>query len=117
MIEEAVANGLRAEADKVDTMLGKNGRGYASPDPDACLHDTLTTCWKALEYLPVPRWDPETKQRSWRANRGAWRIFPPRPVVHDAAWAREGGRYAARRLPTDAIKLSDAIGLGWGPAK
>jgi uncharacterized protein (DUF2235 family) len=109
IIKEAVANGLQVDSDKVDTVLGKKGGRYASPDPDACLHDSLTDAWKPLEHLPVPRWDPETQQRSWRANHGAWRTFPPRPVVHDAAWAREGGNYAARRLPADAIKLSEAV--------
>jgi hypothetical protein len=73
------------------------------------MHDSLTTAWKPLEYLPVPRWDAEKKKRSWRINHGGRRIFPQAPVVHDAAWAREGGLYAVRRLPADAIKLSEAV--------
>jgi uncharacterized protein (DUF2235 family) len=107
MISEATAHGLRVDSDKVETVLGRRGGGYQAADPDAILHDSLTEAWKPVEYVPLPRWDPVGQRRVWRANRGAARVLPPCSVVHDAAWERDGGRYASK-LPADAIRLSHA---------
>ena len=107
MISEATTYGLRVDSDKVETVLGRRGGGYQAADPDAILHDSLTPAWRPVEYLRVPRWDNVEKRRAWRTNGGAARVLPPRSVVHDVAWARDGGRYASR-LPANAIRLSQA---------
>jgi uncharacterized protein (DUF2235 family) len=103
MIDEARLAGLMLDERKVSLVLGECGQGYAAPDPDACLHESLTPYWKPVEFVPKPHW--EHGQTTWRANRSRRRTWPPKPCVHDVAWLRDGGRYA-ERLPTDALRLS-----------
>jgi uncharacterized protein (DUF2235 family) len=108
MIEEARTAGLELDEPTVSLILGQQGQGYAAPNPDATLHQSLTFWWRAAEYVPKPHWDEATRTTTWRANRFRRRTWPPQPWVHDSAWAREGGAYAARTLPPDAIRLSIA---------
>lgn len=102
MIEEAKAAGLLVEEDKVELVLGRQGRGFVPPDPDGKLHESLTRAWYLAEYVPKPYWNGRT---TWRANHFQRRAVPERPIVHDAAWLRSGGSYTTR-LPADAVRLS-----------
>ncbi len=104
MIGEAREALLLVEDEKVETILGRRGRGYVRPDPNACL-ELMTGMWRSAEYLPKPHWNDTTKTMEWRANHYRRRRFPERPCVHDAAWERAGG-YAAAHLPADAVQLS-----------
>jgi uncharacterized protein (DUF2235 family) len=103
MLDEARVAGILLDEKKVSLVLGECGKGYAAPDPDGCLHKSLNSYWKPIEFVPKPHW--EHGQTTWRANRCRRRTWPPKPVVHDIAWLRQGGRYA-ERLPSDAIRLS-----------
>jgi uncharacterized protein (DUF2235 family) len=107
MIEEAGKGGLILDAGTVDVILGRRGQGYAAPDPDGPLHESLTCWWKPVEYVRKPHWDEALQKNEWRANHSRHRTWPPKPVVHDAAWDRDNGEYA-RFLPSDAIRLSEA---------
>jgi len=107
MIDEAGQAGLILNAETVELILGRRGHGYAPPNPDAYLHNSLTRWWQPVEYVPKPHWDRDLGKSEWRANRGRHRTWPTRPVVHDAAWQRHNGTYA-HRLPNDAIRLSEA---------
>jgi uncharacterized protein (DUF2235 family) len=106
MLDEAIAADLRVDPSKMSLVLGQRGGGFACADADACLHDSLTALWRPLEFVPKPQWDPEVKRLAWRANLSRRRMMPKDAVVHDAAWAREGGRYAERYLSPNAIPLS-----------
>jgi uncharacterized protein (DUF2235 family) len=106
MIDEAGVAGLILNKDTVDLILGQRGQGYVPPNPDACLHNSLTRWWWLVEFVPKPRWDPVKGQTEWRRNRARHRTWPPQPVVHDAAWQRHNGIYS-QNLPSDAIRLSD----------
>jgi hypothetical protein len=105
MIEEAISAGLVVDPSKVSLILGEQGAGYAPPDPDGTLHDSMTRGWNLVEHVPKPHWDGH--QTNWRANRSKARTWSKAPWVHDAAWARGGGAYA-KQLPPDAIPLSAA---------
>jgi uncharacterized protein (DUF2235 family) len=107
MMDEAAKAGLLLNNETVRLILGQRGQGFALPDPDACLHNSLTAWWQPVELVPKPHWDQDLGQSVWRANRSRHRTWPLQPVVHDAAWERHNGSYA-RDLPSDAIRLSDA---------
>jgi uncharacterized protein (DUF2235 family) len=102
MIEEARSAGLIFDDEKVALVLGARGAGYAPPDANAKLHESLTRAWQPVEYLWKPHWNGETTE--WQANRFRRRTWPPKPLVHDAAWERAGGY--TDRLPKDAVRLS-----------
>jgi uncharacterized protein (DUF2235 family) len=102
MFDEARIAGLVLDEGKVSLVLGECGDGYAPPNPDGCLHESLTPFWKPIGFVPKPHW--EKGRTVWRANRSQRRTWPPNPLVHSAAWLREGGRYA-QRLPSDAIPV------------
>ena len=102
MITESAAAGLMLDLDKVDLVLGRRGGGWVPPDPNGCLHDSLTPGWRWAEYVPKPHW--EDGRTKWYPSRSRSRTWPPKPWVHDAAWSR-GDDYA-ERLPADAIRLS-----------
>ena len=70
------------------------------------MHESLKGWWRLAEYIPKPYWDGQHLTR--RCNRGRRRTWPPNPWVHDCAWMRDGGTYAAR-LPSDAVPLSRAV--------
>lgn len=109
MLDEARRAGLLLDDAAADLVLGagtQGADGYAKPDPDGMLHESLTPWWQPVEWVPRPHWDAATRQRSWRANRGKRREPPPGAVVHDAAWLRSGG-YAAG-LPDGVVRLSQA---------
>jgi len=57
MVDEARLAGLMLDEEKVSLMLGERGNGYAAPDPDGCLHDSLTSYWKPFEFMPKPHWE------------------------------------------------------------
>jgi uncharacterized protein (DUF2235 family) len=107
MLDEAAQAGLLLNKDSVDLILGRRGQGYAQPDPNACLHNSLTYWWLPVEFIPKPHWDQTSGQVELRANHSRRRTWPGKPVVHDAAWQRCGGDYA-QCLPQDAIRLSEA---------
>ena len=67
MVDEARLAGLMLNEEKVSLVLGERGEGYAAPDPDGCLHDSLTPYWKPVEFMPKPHW--EHGKTTWRANR------------------------------------------------
>jgi uncharacterized protein (DUF2235 family) len=105
MLDEARLAGLLLDEDKVARVLGERDQSHVRPNPDARLHDSLTRWWKPIELVPKPLWDDHDRQVRWRANRSRLRAWPPSPSVHEAAWLRDGGRYA-ERLPPDAVRIS-----------
>ena len=105
MIDESKEAGLLLDEEVVALILGQRGRGYVPPNPDAPMHDSLTSCWKPVEFVPKPHWDREQNRTTWRANHSQPRTWPEKPVVHDTAWERDDGKYA-KKLPQDAVRLS-----------
>jgi uncharacterized protein (DUF2235 family) len=105
MAEEAAAAGLIIDATKLSRALGGEGEGFVSPDPNGMIHKSLTWQWRIAEYMPKPHWDGTIAE--WRANLGRARTWPSCPIIHDAAWLRDGNY--ADCLPHDAIRLSTLV--------
>lgn len=105
MIDEARLAGLKLDEGIVGLVLGSAGGGYAVPDPDGKLHQSLKWWWRPAEFIPKLHWNGQRTE--WKANLFRRRTWPPAPWVHDCSWARGHGNYAAI-LPPDAIRLSDA---------
>ena len=103
MIDEGRQAGLKLDEEAMALVLGARGQGWAVPDPDAKMHDSLTRGWRVVEYIPKPHWDGH--KSAWRANRFRRRRIPGESWVHDAAWIREKGAYQ-ETLPTSAVRLS-----------
>jgi uncharacterized protein (DUF2235 family) len=106
MIDEARPTGLLLDENTVSLILGERGGGFAVPDPDAPMHDSLAGAWRLVEYVPKPHW--RDGQRRWYANRSRARDMPPGAWVHDAAWQRDGGYYAQERSLDAFARLSEA---------
>jgi uncharacterized protein (DUF2235 family) len=104
MIGEAGKAGMLFDGKRVELVLGHAGHGYAPPDANARLHESLTWPWWPAEFVLKEHWDKVTGETHWRANLFGRRHFPTAPVVDDSAWAR-GADYL-KRLPPDAIKRS-----------
>jgi len=105
MIGEARAAGLKLEESLVAKVLGQSGGGYVAPDPDGMMHKSLKGWWRLAEFIPKPYWDGQRRTR--RCNRFRRRTWPAMPWIHDYAWSRDHGAYAAC-LPPDAVPLSRA---------
>lgn len=75
MLAEAYANGLLLDKARTDSVLGRAGGGYAVPDPNAVMHDSLTVPWWPAELVPKKRFDRDTGRTSRRMN-----LFRPRTI-------------------------------------
>jgi uncharacterized protein (DUF2235 family) len=103
MIEEAKIAGLSVDAVRQAEVLGQApGSAFAPPNPDALSHESLKGLWKLAEWVRKPHYDFKTGKNEMRRNRGRRRTIPPRSLVHESAYRRQGGEYA-KRLPPDAI--------------
>jgi uncharacterized protein (DUF2235 family) len=60
MLAEGHSRGLLLDKTRTDLVLGKSGHGYASPDPAAKLHESLTAKWWAAEFVPKKHYDFQT---------------------------------------------------------
>ncbi len=105
MVEEAHHAGLKVHDEIVELILGKMGQGYACPDANGEMHESLRGWWFVAEFVPKPHW--EGWGWVWRPNLFRRRTWPAAPVVHEAAWERGNGAYSAC-LPSDATKFIDA---------
>lgn len=75
MVREAHAQDLQVDATKLATE-----RADAAPaDPCVPMHDSMTGGWKAVEWLPVIKWDWVRATKVWRWARNA-----PRNIARDA---------------------------------
>lgn len=104
MLKEAVAAGLLVDAEKTDRVMGKLGGPYASPDPNAKMHQSLTSAWWPAELIPKRHFNWQKQKWEKRMNLGRRRTIPPGSLVHQSAYDRAGGY--AKRLPPDVIRVS-----------
>lgn len=104
MICESKRAGMLFDEDRVQRVLGRDGQGYATPDPRAAIHESLTWRWWPAEFLFKKHWDKATGKTNWRPNLFRRRHFPDAPVIDDSAWARS--EQYSDRLPRGAIRRS-----------
>ena len=102
MIAEAKLAKLFVDDAKVDMVLGHTG-GYAPPDCNGKLHNSLTGFWHIAEFIPKKHYDYATKTTAWRPNLYRRRTIPARSLVHESAFLRKGDYSSC--LPPDAIMV------------
>ena len=78
MIDEAQPSGLLFKKTMVNRLvLGKNPRNsqrvYSKPDPQADLHDSMTSSWRILEWIPK-----STKLKDWPERQSILGCYIPR---------------------------------------
>jgi uncharacterized protein (DUF2235 family) len=101
MIEEAKAAGLRINTGmRNHLVLGQkrkgSGRQYVPPDPIGPLHNSMTTGWSMLEWLPK-----NLKWREWYRPHAEPRSIPEGARVHHSVVARKNAdsTYRPPNLP------------------
>ncbi|WP_408591283.1 DUF2235 domain-containing protein [Novosphingobium sp.] len=108
MAEEAAAQGLLLDPEKLAEVLGKRGGDFAPPAPGPA-HESLKGAWKLAELIPKARYNRTLGKLEQRANHSRRRTMPDGSVVHDVAWSMPGTY--TQRLPKGAVKLSE---MHWG---
>jgi uncharacterized protein (DUF2235 family) len=88
MIEEAKGNGLQINtAMQNHLVLGRPRAGsrqtYVAPDPTAPIHDSLTTGWKLIEWLPK-----KADSGDWYLPKGKTRAIPNNSLIHSSVFDR-----------------------------
>ena len=101
MIVEAKLAKLFVDDAKVDTVLGRTGGGFAPPDCNGKLHNSLTGFWNISEFIPRKHYDYTTKTPALRPNLYRRRTIPARSLVHEWAFLRKDDYKSC--LPPDAI--------------
>ena len=104
MLREATEAGLQVNPASVDLVLGNQGQGFAPPDANGMMHESLTGFWKAAEFVRKPYYDSVTGKEQRRMNLFRRRMIPQNSMVHESAFIR-AGNYAPR-LPPNAIRVS-----------
>jgi len=102
---EAVALGLLVDPLKTQQALGRVPPSPpVAPDPSAATHNSLTTLWWILEFLPHSYYDAVLKRPRWRIPLGARRCIPEGSTLHstvnDKCCVDRG--YKPSNLPKDA---------------
>lgn len=103
MLAEAHDKGLRLDPTRTARVLGRDGQGYAAPDANAPMHESLTWPWWPCEFVPKPHYDWTTGRRERRMNLFRRRTVPAGSLVHGSVWRRNG---YAPKLPPDARAVS-----------
>jgi uncharacterized protein (DUF2235 family) len=99
MLNEARKAGLLVDANKVDLVLGRAGGDYVPPDPQAKMHESLTTKWWAAEFVWKRHYDLARQKESRRMNLFRRRTIPNASFIHESAYQR-GDDYKSK-LPPD----------------
>ena len=103
MLAEAHDKGLRLDQPRTARVLGRDEQGYAKPDANAPMHNSLTWRWWLCEFMPKPNYTWTTHHREHRMNLFRRRTVPPGELVHDSVLRRTG---YAPELPLDHKAVS-----------
>ncbi len=83
MLCEAASLGLIVDPQRAARMLGRiPPPPPIVPNAGAKTHNSLTTAWWILEFLPHRYFDPVSRQVKWQIPLGASRIIPEGSVLH-----------------------------------
>lgn len=105
MLQEAKAAGLLVLPDKEEEILGVTGDGkFVLPDPNGCLHKSLTGLWNLGEFILKRHYNWKKKCEERHMNLYHRRTIPAASLIHDSAYKRSGDY--AKRLPPDGISTS-----------
>jgi uncharacterized protein (DUF2235 family) len=105
MLVEATKAELKVDPTKMAAILGKTSNTKcAPPDPNAMVHESLTGLWNFAEFVRKRHYDWKTGDEVRRMNLYQRRTIPPKSLVHESAFLRQGGY--KNRLPPDALSVS-----------
>jgi uncharacterized protein (DUF2235 family) len=113
MIGQAQNAGMTFDQNRIDLVLGREGQGFAPPNPLGPMHESLTGLWCLAEFIPKKHWSRDSGRSEWRMNLFRRRTFSLAPCVDDSAWQR--GEDYAKRLPPDAVRRSAVEGRSEPP--
>ena len=110
MIGEARAAGLRVDTGMCNHLvLGHERKGstrvYVAPDPNGCLHDSMTVGWQMLELFPKRvkwrEWPDARSVAGWYLPKAEPRLIPEGARIHWSVLARKkvNTRYRPPNLP------------------
>jgi uncharacterized protein (DUF2235 family) len=97
MLREAISAGLIVDPVQMDMILGRRGEGFASPDPKANAHESLSGAWWLAEFVWKRHYSWARQKWEWRPNLGRRRTIPPNSLIHESAYER-GEEYKKRVL-------------------
>ena len=96
MLVEASTHGLLVDANAALAVLNTP----SPPDHQAPIIESLVGGWKACEYFPKLAWNPTTRKRRPRLNRGRPRWIADDALVHESALMRHAdGGYQPKNFP------------------
>ena len=114
MLREASLAGLIVDPARVAVMLGRmplptgERLPYATPDPAALIHNSLTAAWWPIEFFPHQYYDKQAKAKKWRIPLGARRLIPldKSIVMHESVQQRldAGVDYKPSNLPAGRLE-------------
>jgi uncharacterized protein (DUF2235 family) len=90
MLCEAQKVGLYVRPEKVRQILGREGSGYAKPDPTAMLHNSMKGWWLA-EVIPRYSYNHATRSRHVRWPLAKRRAIANGSCVHESVFLRRDG--------------------------
>ncbi|APG13782.1 hypothetical protein BKD09_36050 [Bradyrhizobium japonicum] len=104
MIDEAQQCGLEFCSKTVQLLTGQQMSEYAPPDISGQLHNSMTCCWKLLEYLPkwarYKEWPKRKSLFGFYLPAGEPRLIPEGSIVHRSVVSRmETMKYNPINLP------------------
>jgi uncharacterized protein (DUF2235 family) len=95
LLDEAIANGLQVESDRVNLIFGMptkqtyaSGPIYLTPPEPGIVHKSLHGVWWLLEFLPHRYYVMDTGEEHWRFPLGSSRTLPIDSVVHSSVAER-----------------------------
>lgn len=93
MIDEAVNHGLIIDKANFNHMVNghkkrNSGFNYVAPDPSAKIHDSMTTGWKPLEWVPksakLKEWPERKTIFGFYFPKSESRVIPDNAFVHSS---------------------------------
>jgi hypothetical protein len=110
ILDEAIANGLAVESQKMAAILGDRGGAHVKPEPTAKAHESLHGLWLAAEVLFKRHWDNKDKQWALAHESRAPPDLPAGSLVHSSAFPQVRRRIAkapAERCGDRGLNLAD----------
>jgi len=74
-------------------------RPFATPNPLAAMHNSLTGLWRIAEFVPKKHYDAKTQRTGYRMNLFRRRTIPEEALIYEGAFQR-GADYPKNRPTT-----------------
>lgn len=95
LLDEALASGVKTDADRVRMIVGEPTQGsyaaadlYVQPSEPGIVHQSLHGPWWLLEFLPHRYYDDNEGKKRWRIPLGRPRKLPIGSLLHPSVFKR-----------------------------